>query len=117
MIDEFAKLFELTIRELRYAAVRIERQSWLVLKTRLRIRRACKRLRKLRRRVGKIRSRSPDSSGPPCDYEPRTFGKRLYWVCSRCEQTALRPVSARKQRELGVSCPGRERCDDAAYGN
>lgn len=109
MIDEFAKLFELTLRELRVAAVRIERQSWLVLKTRLRIRRYCRRLRRLRRRVVNIRSSTSDLSRPTCDYEPREFRGRLYWVCSRCEQTALKPTSRREQLLAGHVCRGNQR--------
>lgn len=106
MVDEFSKLFELTVRELRLAAVRIERQSWLVLKTRMRVRRVCKRYRRWRRRLRRAWSSGPNSSGPTCDWEPRGFRNRLYWVCPRCEQTALRPTTRREQLDAGKFCPG-----------
>lgn len=114
MIREFAKLFELTVRELGAAAVRIERQSWLVMRARMRVRRYFKRYRRWRRRLRSIRNATAKTSGPFCDWEPRSFGPRLYWVCRYCHQTALRPTTNHEQRQAGQSCHVRERCADVA---
>lgn len=104
MVDEFSKLFELTVRELRLAAVRIERQSWLILRARIRVRRYCKKYRRWRRRLRKSRKPNEHRPGPACDWEPREFRGRLYWVCPACEQTALRPMTAYEQRRAGHVC-------------
>jgi hypothetical protein len=108
MIREFAKLFELTVRELRRAAVRIERQSGLVLRTRLRLRRCRKRWRKMRRRWRQT-SRAPEAGPPDARYHEwivreSKYG-RLYWVCQWCDCRTLRPSTQHEQRVLKQLCP------------
>jgi hypothetical protein len=117
MIREFAKLFELTVREIRAAAIRIERQSWAVMRARMHARRYCKRYRRWRRRLRKSFNPTPKPSGPVCDWEPRSFGPRLYWVCRFCDTTALRPTTVHEQQIAGHTCPARKGYANAANGN
>lgn len=107
MIDEFANLFQLTVRELRLAARRIERQSGIVLRCRLRLRKLRRRLRRCRRRL--MRQREPKAETPPgqyCDWVAREsrYG-RLFWICKYCGQKTLHPTSERQQARVGASCP------------
>lgn len=106
MIDEFANLFQLTIRELRLAGRRIERQSGIVLRCRLRLRKLRRRLRRCRRRL--MRQREPKAETPPgqyCDWVAREakYG-RLYWQCKHCPNKTLHPTTAQQQARAGARC-------------
>lgn len=110
MIDEFANLFQLTVRELRLAARRIERQSGIVLRCRLRLRKLRRRLRRCRRRL--MRQREPKAETPPgqyCDWRAREsrYG-RLYWECRQCGRKTLHPTSAAAQGRAGERCQSTE---------
>jgi len=109
MIREFANLFETTVRELRLAARRIERQSGVVLRARMRIRRWRRRLRKCRRRLRFwAPPPEPPDPGPACDWRAREsrYG-RLYWECRRCGRPTLHPTTKAAQARAGERCAAR----------
>lgn len=104
MIREFARLYELTVRELLAAGRRIEQQSGLVLRARLRLRKWCKRWRRMRRKHRKPSDDTP--TGRYCEWiaSESKYG-RLYWQCKYCGRTALRPSTRHEQKHWGQSCP------------
>lgn len=103
MIREFANLFETTVRELALAARRIERQSGLVLRARMRLRKWHRKVRKLRRRLS--RQPMPTETESFCDWRAREakYG-RLFWECRRCGRTTLHPTGAAAQARAGEYC-------------
>jgi len=112
MIREFANLFELVAQELILAARRIERQSGVILQTRLRIRRWCRKIREVKKRIqnrGKRPATQPDHGpGLPCDWLAQ-YSKysRIYWLCRYCERKTLYPATAAAQARAGERCAAR----------
>lgn len=92
MIDEFVNLYAITIRELLLAGHRIGRQSGLVLRARLQLRRWRRRARVMRRRLhlGRKKTTEPLPSHLRCLWVPQGDGPH-YWVCFRCHGRALAP--------------------------
>lgn len=108
MRDDLVKLWRLTVRELREATRRIEQQSGLVLRTRLRLRRWRKRWRKLRRRGRQTSSALNNGSVAEryCEwisYDGRDGAVR--WRCRWCDCRPIRPYTRYEQQRLGFTCP------------
>ena len=99
----FTRLVKLTLRELREAAKRVERQSGLVLRARLRARRWHRKWRNLRRRW---RHKPQPPSVGYCEWRAKgsKYGA-LHWECRWCGVMTLRPNTVDEQRRLGRQCP------------
>lgn len=117
MIDEFANLFGLTVRELRLAGRRIERQSGIILSARMKLRKLARRIRKCRRRIlGQKPPPQDPEAGPFCDWQAHKSKRgRLYWQCKYCETKTLHPTTQTQQARAGARC-AREG-DEAVNGN
>jgi len=111
MNRDIEHLVRLVISEMRDAAARVERQSGMLLRARLRARFWRRKWRNVRRRW-KQRARPP--SVGLCEWRSKEskYGV-LYWECRWCGVTTLRPTTISEQRRLGRQCPDAPQNGDA----
>ena len=99
---ELTELARLTRDELRLAGSRIAKQSDLVLRVRLELRRWRKRWRKMKRAW----LDTADHPGRYCEWISYTGADgKLRWRCRWCDCRAIKPTTRLDQRRAGFSCP------------